>query len=458
MEIAPHVLRRPHQAEAAGVPTSSSPPAALTSRRSGWRMVRHAWLVKRFPGFHRSACADGRSHKAPTHGHQPGRASGPPATGPPRWGARGCSARWRGAARGFLARAAADEGACGDAVQRAERMVHAVLECLYAVHSLTEEQALNLHPRYEELEAALVALLRRPPCSAVDLNAYRAACMLRSFDEWTELQPDGLIGARTIAVMGAVVAAIPSASSWRGDKETGCDNMNLYCAMLEGCAALDVARHESQQHGAFRTAFCLLLMAQPPGALAALLQRVREMVASNDRYLVVLAAVCGTIQLQDSHASASELFCQSALLDAELSLSEVLSPEFTRVHDEARGFYRELSRIRQRFVTACTGVTAIQLLRHPPDGAAFAAAAAAALLASHSDDVAALLPLGTRLETLTRAHARAGTRRSGCGGTTRGCALPSPPPPRSLACTRPPTPPWRQRRQSAPPSARAPAC
>ena len=82
----------------------------------------------------------------------------------------------------LLARAAADEGASGDALQRVQRRVHAVLECLYAVHMLTEEEVLSLHERFDQLEEALVALLRRTPCSSMDVNAYRAANMLSLCD------------------------------------------------------------------------------------------------------------------------------------------------------------------------------------------------------------------------------------------------------------------------------------
>jgi hypothetical protein len=156
------------------------------------------------------------------------------------------------------------------------------------------------------------------------------------------------------------------------------------------------------------TVVCALALALP-GALAAMAhsarinKAMRHLHMLNDLLLPPVAHAAGDAAAlvaarQQRLARSHALLC-SPLLDAELSLLELLPPGFGALPGSAA--------MQAHVVAACSDAAALQLLAHPPEERVrVAAAASLALLAARVPQAAALLPRGTHLETLARAFCR----------------------------------------------------
>jgi hypothetical protein len=154
---------------------------------------------------------------------------------------------------------------------------------------------------------------------------------------------------------------------------------------------------------------CALALTHP-GALAAMAAGIRNSSPNMQRLSVMndllrmpaahaQGGAAAATAARWQRAALSHALSRSLLLDTELSLSELLSPQFRAVLGAAA--------LQAHVVAACTDVAALQLLAHPPEErVCVAAAASAAVLAARVPQVAALLPRGTHLEALARAYCR----------------------------------------------------
>jgi hypothetical protein len=282
--------------------------------------------------------------------------------------------------------------------KRAERALRALVD-IAGAESLRGGDGLQdglVQTRHFRLEASLLALVRRTPTDEHDCLAGAAAFLLCELGLWREDVGDGECS--RFAVLAAVVAALPAAGCLAPVRTFGgfaygrASSVHFLTAYVmhrmlsAACRKLSSGLRTSSPFEPSDVAHELLLA--HPGALAGL-ARTREL---------ALTSMPSYGHYENAALlPAPDALCRAALLNPELCLSSLLQP------------YRKasLAATRTRVVEVCTDAVSLLLLRHPPPTRRLEAAAAVALLAAHSAAVAALLPLGGRLETLARAYVHA---------------------------------------------------
>ncbi len=290
------------------------------------------------------------------------------------------------------AEAATRDGNAGASVDKARlaRVLRALSEYASLGHddNAADEDALAR----PSVVAALLALMRRTPDSADDLTAGGAAGVI--------LHLRARVAVPRAAVLSAALCALPAAVSVTEGVRAygGYSGGRWYKACLLPACILSacIVIYSSDEQP---LAVLLLLLQAQPAALAAL-ARCGAVVADwtrewpHLRPSKVLKRIAQWPAQQDAPQLAGSA-CRGALLDTELSLSELLSPAFAP---------RDVQAL---FLAACTDDTAQEVLAHAPEAARLAAAASTALLAPHSPPLAALLAQGGRVRLLARTYVRA---------------------------------------------------
>jgi hypothetical protein len=300
-------------------------------------------------------------------------------------------------------------------VARTERVLRALCDTACFESRLADIASADsvLCIRQPELRAALTALLWRPaPASGAPnvLAGGAAQLLVYLVGENGCWSDDPEVAAPDVALLRAALAALQE--TWSGARTPAWGGFPYGCeevlraspprALLAVLLSAIVDNALAQTHVAGTRQLTKLILPQP-GALAAITRAV--VWAGDSAVLSILTNGAVELPTLPDGSTAPPLqthaLCQSALLDGELCLADVLSPAFASLQNDAAD-------VQERFVDACADLASLELLARPPRGAALPAAAALALLAPHAPDAAAaLLQSGDALATLARAYCRA---------------------------------------------------
>jgi hypothetical protein len=264
-----------------------------------------------------------------------------------------------------------------------------------------------LQTRNLNLEASLLSLLRRTPTDEHDGMASAAAMVLCNLEQWVDdVASDS--PSSCAAVLAAAVSALPAASGaahrhavFGTTRYTTRYTFVSYLAHFLPAAVILASLIEIACETPSTDVVWGNTLLQPADMVRALLLAQPGALAALARILYLAQATDGDSLVACALSPTPDALCRAALLDAELCLDDLLRVH-PRAHDPVSA-----AQVRERVADACTDAVSQQLLRHPPRARRLEAAAAVALLAEHSAAVAALLPLGDRLETLSRAYVRA---------------------------------------------------
>jgi hypothetical protein len=295
---------------------------------------------------------------------------------------------------------------------RTARVLRVLCDCANFEYRMNLEAPVSvLNVKQPELRAALLQLLwLAPPSDGANVLGGGAAQMLLFLTDKGIWEQDPDITACDIALLRAALAALQEPWSdvtldcaWGGFAYGSAPVLHTTPARAL-TELLSSAMCTEFMYVAGRRELTKLILPQP-GALAAI---VHAVVMAGDAQLLSQLTTGAEpeappeIEVEAAPHLQAHALCQSALLDGELCLGELLSPRFGALPGGAAD-------VQARFARACSDAAALELLARPPRGAALPAAVALAMLAAWSPGAAAALPRGDALRTLARAYCRACT-------------------------------------------------